>query len=58
MSGNVFGDVSGEHHGDVGRGRPDQASPAMSTDMKESPAFFFNHKTLDSIGTQHSHLDL
>ena len=38
MSGDVIGNVSGEYYGDVGRGRLDQASPAMSTDMKESPA--------------------
>ena len=38
MYGDVFGDVYGECKGDVGRGRLDQASPAMSTDMKESPA--------------------
>ena len=38
MSDEVFGDVSGEYNGDVGRGRLDQARPAKSTDMKESPA--------------------
>ena len=41
MSGVVIGDVLGEYFGYVGRGRLNQASLAMSTNMKESPALFF-----------------
>ena len=48
------------HLGNSGQGRLDQASPAMSTDMKESPAEFFV-ATLDeklvSNGELHSTLD-
>ena len=42
MSGKVSGDVSGENNGDGGRVRLDQASPAMPTDMKESPAEIYH----------------
>ena len=49
--GDVFGDVCGEYYGDVGRGRLDQASLLMSTDMKESPANKSNLGVLCTIET-------
>ena len=49
MSGDVIGDVSGEYFGDIGRDRLDQACPAMSTDMIESPAEFSSKLKMEQI---------